>query len=239
MERYDLGNALIREASLGVKRLKWLAQAIGANPKELVTYSEADFEWLTRWLQMFNDPKNYGAVEMAVTESDLAEYERSSGRKKDLGYLVKRADDGGVACWRDVMLWDEDPLSEDMLMNCLKHQWLAELAETLVKFIAGLTPEQAARMKPKVLERLIDLSGELIRLDKVNEDESQPFEARLNPQINLFGDTSYDVLTDRLAAGLEAWKETHAGTETQPVGSCIDPMVARVLVPGYGKEWVV
>ncbi len=225
MERFELDNVLIQDELVGVKRLGWLERAVHASAAELITYSEADFEWLTRWLQMLSDPETYGTIEMAVTLDDVAKFQLRLGGP--LPEMVKGADAGGTPRWElvDEAKNDQSRARKKMKtrkknarfrardaeaqLNYVKRGWLVQLAKNLVDFIAELTPERAVELKPGVLKRLTDLMGVLIVLDEMNLDSALPFELRPNPRVDLFGDVSYMVLPRRLAVAEEAWTDAH------------------------------
>lgn len=203
MEDMRLGETIIRLAPAGAEYVRQLERAVKADVMKMLAYDAADFAMLGEWLRMFTQPASNHVIETLVSETVIRDY-RMQGEFMLLG-LVESIDCGKSEYWGIVGSRDDDPLCDTVAqMNFLKHYWVPCMAETLVTFIAELTLERALTVKPGVLACLQELAKELVELDKLNSDSSQPFAARPNARMELFGDVSRDVLGRRLAAGVKA-----------------------------------
>ena len=180
MEEYRPENVLIQEETQGVKRLRWLQQALEATPAELATYSAGDFRWMMYLLNMLVRPAMYGKFETAITREDAATYlSATSG----LDGMYVGMDSDQEPFWVTVWLTYRTPgdleTAANMLLTAVKHNWMMQLTRKLANFILEIPDATVPRLKAGVVETLMELAQAIVTVDTMNRDKTMPFEARL------------------------------------------------------------
>lgn len=205
MEDFQVENVLVQLPRIGYSRIEWLEKALNGGVRTNFTrYSASDINWLAKMFRSLlwqPGPERFVTFERYFEDDDIESYVGKDGQHLP-GLFV--GDDGGhMPVWRPAGP-DEYSISTAERRNYLRHGLMLELAQVLVEVIAELTPEKAEGMRMNSVLAATNLALALVELDEQNEDSSLPFEQRLDPHKEIFGDISRDIPGKRLHDILQA-----------------------------------
>lgn len=155
-----------------------------AKPGAILTNDKFFVEQWQKVLQSLNSTEPGKTFSDYITDKDIALYQNVNGAPLDGLRLV--TDENGKQKWAEIA-YSDPSLTIDDLRNTVKHKLMPKVAAKLASaFNRKVSPNIADSQKKDGLLALRELALYLSQEGARNNDETIPFEQRLNPNIDIF-----------------------------------------------------